>query len=98
MTDDPLAQFENLIADDLSEYQSQLDPLVQPIYKAANAERDRIHDESVAKIRRAIGLKQGLSCIFGSVGFGKSSLLRYLASGYDHDPNGDCKRNPKEEF
>lgn len=41
--------------------------------------------ESVAKIRRAITLKQGLSCIFGSVGFGKSSLLRYLASGYDHE-------------
>jgi general secretion pathway protein A len=41
--------------------------------------------DSVAKIRRAIGLKQGLSCIFGSVGFGKSSLLRYLASGYDHE-------------
>jgi general secretion pathway protein A len=41
--------------------------------------------ESVAKIRRAISLKQGLSCIFGSVGFGKSSLLRYLASGYDHN-------------
>jgi general secretion pathway protein A len=40
--------------------------------------------ESVAKIRRAITLKQGLSCIFGSVGFGKSSLLRYIASGYDH--------------
>jgi general secretion pathway protein A len=43
--------------------------------------------ESVAKIRRAIALKQGLSCIFGSVGFGKSSLLRYIASGYDHSPN-----------
>jgi general secretion pathway protein A len=43
--------------------------------------------ESVAKIRRAIALKQGLSCIFGSVGFGKSSLLRYIASGYDHLPN-----------
>jgi len=42
--------------------------------------------ESVAKIRRAIALKQGLSCIFGSVGFGKSSLLRYIASGYDHSP------------
>ena len=35
--------------------------------------------DSVAKIRRAIQLKQGLSTIFGSVGFGKSSLLRYLA-------------------
>lgn len=42
--------------------------------------------EAVAKIRRAIRLRQGLSCIFGSVGFGKSSLLRYIASGYDHDP------------
>jgi general secretion pathway protein A len=41
--------------------------------------------DSVAKIRRAIQLKQGLSCVFGSVGFGKSSLLRYLASGYDHE-------------
>jgi general secretion pathway protein A len=45
--------------------------------------------ESVAKIRRAIVLKQGLSCIFGSVGFGKSSLLRYIASGYDH--SSDCR-------
>lgn len=43
--------------------------------------------ESVAKIHRAITLRQGLSCIFGSVGFGKSSLLRYIASRYDHDPN-----------
>jgi len=43
--------------------------------------------ESAAKIRRAISLKQGLSCIFGSVGFGKSSLLRYIASGYDHSQN-----------
>lgn len=42
--------------------------------------------DSVAKIRRAIALRQGLSCIFGSVGFGKSSLLRHLASIYDHDP------------
>jgi general secretion pathway protein A len=45
--------------------------------------------ESSAKIRRAISLKQGLSCIFGSVGFGKSSLLRYIASGYDHSP--ECR-------
>ena len=34
-----------------TKYQSQLDPLIQPIYKAANAERDRIHDASVAKIK-----------------------------------------------
>jgi hypothetical protein len=38
--------------------------------------------ESIAEIRRTIALKQGLSCIFGSVGFGKSSLFRYIASGY----------------
>jgi general secretion pathway protein A len=43
--------------------------------------------ESGAKIRRAIALKQGLCCIFGSVGFGKSSLLRYIASVYDHSPD-----------
>jgi len=41
--------------------------------------------EGVARIRRAIAMKQGLSCIFGETGFGKSSLLRHLASGYDHD-------------
>ena len=41
--------------------------------------------EATAKIRRAIALKQGLACIFGDNGFGKSSLLRYIASGYDHD-------------
>ncbi len=40
--------------------------------------------DSVAKIRRSIQLRQGLSCIFGNVGFGKSSLLRYLLSGYGH--------------
>lgn len=43
--------------------------------------------DAVAKIRRAIGLKQGLSCIFGDNGFGKSSLLRYIAASYDHDEN-----------
>lgn len=41
--------------------------------------------EAAAKIRRAIALKQGLCCIFGDNGFGKSSLLRYIASGYDHE-------------
>ena len=43
--------------------------------------------DAVAKIRRAIALKQGLSCIFGDNGFGKSSLLRYIAASYDHDEN-----------
>ena len=42
--------------------------------------------DAVAKIRRAIALKQGLACIFGDNGFGKSSLLRFLAASYDHDP------------
>lgn len=32
-------------------------------------------------------MKQGLSCIFGDNGFGKSSLLRYIAASYDHDEN-----------
>lgn len=32
-------------------YQAQLDPLLDPIYKAANAERDQIHEASIAKIR-----------------------------------------------
>jgi general secretion pathway protein A len=41
--------------------------------------------DAVAKIRRAISLRQGISCIFGDNGFGKSSLLRYIASGYDHE-------------
>lgn len=36
--------------------------------------------DAVAKIRRAIALKQGLACIFGDNGFGKSSLLRFLAA------------------
>jgi general secretion pathway protein A len=41
--------------------------------------------DAVAKIRRTINLKQGLSCVFGDNGFGKSSLMRYVASGYDHE-------------
>ena len=43
--------------------------------------------DAVAKIRRAITLKQGLSCIFGDNGFGNSSLFRYIAASYDHDEN-----------
>jgi hypothetical protein len=34
-----------------TKYQQQLDPLIEPIYKAANAERDQIHETSIAKIR-----------------------------------------------
>jgi hypothetical protein len=34
-----------------AKYQARLDPLIQPIYKAANAERDQIHEASVAKIK-----------------------------------------------
>ncbi len=42
---------------------------------------------ALAKIRLAVARKQGLSCIFGDVGMGKSSLLRYLLSGYMADEN-----------
>lgn len=41
--------------------------------------------EAVAKIRRAVSHKQGLACIFGDVGFGKSSMLRLIGAGYDAD-------------
>lgn len=34
-----------------AKYQAQLDPLIQPVYKAANAERDRIHEAYIAKIK-----------------------------------------------
>lgn len=36
--------------------------------------------EGVAKIRRAIKLRQGLCCVFGDNGYGKSSLLRHIGS------------------
>jgi type II secretory pathway predicted ATPase ExeA len=43
--------------------------------------------KAVAKIRTAVARKQGLCCIFGDVGIGKSSLLRWLLSGYSADEN-----------
>jgi general secretion pathway protein A len=43
--------------------------------------------EALAKIRLAVARKQGLSCIFGDVGMGKSSLLRFLLAGYMADDN-----------
>ena len=42
---------------------------------------------AVASIRRTILTKQGLSCIFGDNGFGKSSLLRYIEASYGGDDN-----------
>jgi general secretion pathway protein A len=42
---------------------------------------------AVAAIRRTILTKQGLSCIFGDNGFGKSSLLRLIGSSYEADDN-----------
>jgi type II secretory pathway predicted ATPase ExeA len=42
---------------------------------------------ALTKIRLAVARKQGMSCIFGDVGMGKSSLLRYLLSGYMADEN-----------
>jgi general secretion pathway protein A len=44
---------------------------------------------AVTKLRRAVARKQGLCCIFGDVGMGKSSLLRFLFSAYSGDDN--CK-------
>jgi general secretion pathway protein A len=43
--------------------------------------------DGVAKIRRAIDLRQGLCTVFGSNGYGKSSLLRHLAAGFSAQPN-----------
>jgi general secretion pathway protein A len=40
---------------------------------------------ALTKIRMAVSRKQGLCCIFGDVGMGKSSLLRYLLSGFMAD-------------
>ena len=42
---------------------------------------------ALAKIRRAIARKQGLCCIFGDIGLGKSSLLRFLFAEYASDDN-----------
>jgi type II secretory pathway predicted ATPase ExeA len=42
---------------------------------------------ALTKIRRAVARKQGLCCIFGDVGMGKSSLLRALYSGFSADEN-----------
>lgn len=41
--------------------------------------------EALVRFRRAIARKQGLCCILGDNGMGKSSLLRYLATGYEAD-------------
>ena len=41
--------------------------------------------EAVIRFRRAIARKQGLCCILGGNGTGKSSLLRYLSSGYESE-------------
>jgi len=43
--------------------------------------------KALTKIRTAVARKQGLCCIFGDVGMGKSSLLRSLLSGYSADEN-----------
>jgi general secretion pathway protein A len=43
--------------------------------------------KALTKIRSAVARKQGLCCIFGDVGMGKSSLLRCLLSGYSADEN-----------
>jgi general secretion pathway protein A len=43
--------------------------------------------DAVIRFRRAIARKQGLCVILGGNGMGKSSLLRYLASGYEADDN-----------
>ena len=43
--------------------------------------------EAVVRFRRAIARKQGLCCILGGNGMGKSSLLRYLASGHESEQN-----------
>jgi general secretion pathway protein A len=42
--------------------------------------------KALTKIRIAVTRKQGLCCIFGDVGMGKSSLLRLLLAGYSADP------------
>src|SRR3954462_169305 len=41
----------------------------------------------VARVRRALHLRQGLCVILGGVGLGKSSLLRLVASNYETDQN-----------
>lgn len=41
--------------------------------------------EALVRFRRAIARKQGLCCILGDNGMGKSSLLRFLATGYESD-------------
>ena len=42
---------------------------------------------ALAKIRLAVDGRQGLSCILGDVGLGKSSLLRFLQAEYSADEN-----------
>jgi general secretion pathway protein A len=41
--------------------------------------------EATIRFRRAVARKQGLCCILGGNGTGKSSLLRYLSSGYESE-------------
>lgn len=40
---------------------------------------------AIHKARYTINQRQGLACIFGDPGLGKSSVLRYLASGYESE-------------
>src|SRR3954454_3899406 len=43
--------------------------------------------EALVRFRRSIARKQGLCCILGDNGMGKSSLLRFLATAYESDTN-----------
>src|SRR3954471_19624507 len=45
--------------------------------------------DGVAKLRRAIKLRQGLCCVFGDNGYGKSSLLRHLGAALGAEPDNN---------
>ena len=53
---------------------------------------------ALLKIRRAVARKQGLCCIFGDVGMGKSSVLRALYSGFSADENYQVAFLPTGEY
>lgn len=47
----------------------------------------KVVKDAVIRFRRAIQRKQGLCCILGDNGLGKSSLLKFIASVYEADSN-----------
>lgn len=53
---------------------------------------------SLFKIRNTIKRRQGLTCVLGDVGFGKSTLLRYIYSEYSAEPRCEARIIPTPNY